>query len=300
MDILRRMAIASLPLVPAPLLRKVASRYVAGEELADAIEILSGLRSRGFPGILDILGEGVEVREDARSVVAEYRRASEAVREAELDAYVSVKPTHVGLSIDESLALDNYLELAEHCRSLDLFLRVEMEDHPTTDATLRIFAKLRAEHDNVGIVLQSRLFRTLQDVLELPTGPIDVRMVKGIYLEPAEIAHTRAQPIRDAFVDSCRTLFERGARVCLATHDEEVAERCLAIVDELGVPPERYELQVLLGVREPLWERWREQGHAVRIYVPFGPNWMPYSLRRLRKNPQIFSHVVRDVLLPGR
>jgi proline dehydrogenase len=296
---LHEVVVAGLPLVPRPLMWRMASRYVAGEHLEDALTMLRALAARGHPGILDILGEDVEDEAAARAVVATYRRASEAVAADGLDAYVSAKPTHVGLRLSEPLALELYGELARETAQRGQFLRVEMEDHTTTDATLRIFEALRSEHDNVGIVLQSRLLRTPDDIERLLAGGaegLNVRMVKGIYLEPAEIAHTEPAPIRDAFVAQCRTLLERGAYVSFATHDGPMAEQLLADVRALGLGPDRYEFQVLLGVQRHLWDLWRDAGHPVRVYVPYGPEWRAYSQRRLRKNPEILKHVMRAAL----
>ena len=296
MGVLENMVLGVLPLVPKPLMRPVAMRYVAGERLEDALDKLRQLARAGHTGIIDILGEDVEDEAQAKQVLGEYKRAADGVHAAGLAAYVSVKPTHFGLRTSEALALELYAELAEHCAGLGLFLRVEMEDHSTTDATLRVFEALRAEHANTGIVLQSRLLRTPADIDALAPGPLHVRMVKGIYLEPERIAHTEPVPIRDAYFECTRKLFERGAFVSLATHDEVLAARVFELVDELGLGPDRYELQVLLGVREVLWREWVQAGHPVRVYVPFGPEWLPYSLRRLRKNPEILRHVVRATL----
>jgi proline dehydrogenase len=294
---LHKLVLAGLPLVPRPVMWRVARRYVAGETLEEALGALRDLASKGHPGIIDILGEDVADEAGARRVVESYRAASDAVAEGGLDAYVSVKPTHVGLRLSEGLALGLYRELAKHCAGHGQFLRVEMEDHTTTDATLRVFEALRADNDNVGIVLQSRLFRTGDDIERLGPGPgLDVRMVKGIYLEPPEIAHVEADSIRDAFVELSRTLLAGGARVAFATHDDTMAERLVDVVRELGIGPERYEFQVLLGVQQHLWASWRAAGHPVRVYVPFGPEWLPYSTRRLRKNPEILRHVVRATL----
>jgi len=291
----------TLTYVPRPVMRRLSARYIAGERLDEALDALADLGRRGHPGILDILGENVRTPEQARKVLGEYQRAAEAVAARGLDAYVSVKPTHFALGVSEDLAHELYSKLAARCRELGLFLRVEMEDHPTTDGTLRVFARLRAAHDNVGIVLQSRLFRTPADIAALPDVPVNVRMVKGIYLEPPEIAHVDPEPIRDAYVACCEQLFARGASISFATHDEFLAERVLELVRRMGVARERYEFQVLLGVREPLWTTWREAGHKVRVYVPYGPDWLAYSLRRLKRNPQILEHVVRATLrLPSR
>lgn len=297
MSVLDRVALATLPALPRWLMRRLAARYIAGEELEQALAKLEALRAAGFTGILDVLGEDVGDERAARAVVSGYRVAASAVAARRLDAYVSVKPTHLGLRLSEDLCFRLYDELASHCEGLDLALRVEMEDHTTTDATLRVFERLRARHARVGIVLQSRLFRTAADIAALAPGSFSVRMVKGIYLEPADIAHTQPEPIRQAYLDCSRLLLLRGASLSFATHDEGLADRLIALCRELGVGPERYEFQVLLGVREALWEKWRQAGQRVRVYVPYGPEWRAYSTRRLRKNPEIFRHVMRDLVL---
>jgi len=299
MNPIQRLAIAGLSITPKPILRLFASRYIAGEELSDAVRILEKLRTDGFAGILDLLGEEVATEASARHVAAEYVEAARALS-PDLDCNISVKPTHVGLCIDEALALENYDRVAAACREQGRFLRVEMEDHTTTEATLRVFEQLRERHENVGIVLQSRLHRTLDDIARLAPGPLNVRLVKGIYLEPAEIAHVDADAIREAFVECARRLFDRGAFIGLATHDDLLADRCLELARAAKLENTAYEFQVLLGVREPLWAKWAAAGERVRVYVPYGPDWRPYSLRRMRKNPQIFQHVLRDMLTPGR
>ncbi len=296
MGILEQFVLATLPLVPTPVMRRLAGRYIAGEILPEAIEVLRKQAAAGHPGILDILGEDVKDEAEAREVCTHYKHAADAIHAHKLDANVSTKPTHLGLPLGEDLCLELYSELAAHTQKLGQFLRVEMEDHPTTDATLRIFEALRQKYDNVGIVLQSRLHRTLQDIAALADGPLDVRMVKGIYLEPEKIAHTEYEPIARAYVDCCRALFERGARVCFATHDEIMAEDLIGLVREFKVDSDHYEFQVLLGVREFLWEQWKSAGHQVRIYVPYGPEWRAYSQRRLRKNPKLLRAVMRNAL----
>ncbi len=282
-------------------MRRLAARYIAGEELEDALRRMAGLAARGYAGILDVLGEDVDSEAEARQAAAAYRLAASALSQRRLDGYVSVKPTHVGLRLSEELAHECLAGLLGHCAPLGIPLRVEMEDHTTTDATLRVFERLRGLDGEVGIVLQSRLLRTPGDIAALAPGPLWVRMVKGIYLEAAAIAHVDPQAIREAYVSCSRLLLERGARVSFATHDELLAERLFALVREQALDRSRYEMQVLLGVREWLWERWRAAGERVRVYVPFGPEWRAYSTRRLRKNPEIFRHVVRDMFgLDGR
>ena len=297
MSALDRAALATLPALPTWLMRRLAARYIAGEELSEAVTTLAELATRGFSGIIDVLGEDVVGEAASRAVVRQYQAAAEAVAQKKLDTYVSVKPTHLGLRSSEELCFTLYDELARHCAGLGLRLRVEMEDHGTTDGTLRVFERLRARHAHVGIVLQSRLLRTAEDIRKLAPGPLWVRMVKGIYLEPAHVAHTEPAPIRKAYVELSRQLFERGAELSLATHDEQLQAELMALTRARGVPRARYEFQVLLGVRPALWEAWRAAGERVRVYVPYGPEWRAYSTRRLKKNPQIFRHVMKDLLL---
>jgi len=296
MSLVTKLVLATLPAIPRPLMRRLSARYIAGESLAEALERLRELRGQGYSGILDILGEDVADRAAARAVARDYCAAASAIAEAELDAYPSIKPTHFGLRLGEELAQELIGELCAHCRELDLLVRVEMEDHTTTDATLRIFGRLRERFDNVGIVLQSRLRRTPRDIDELPEGPVDVRLVKGVYLEPEEIAHTGRQEIRDAFVENAEHLLQRGHRIAFATHDEHLAARLLRLASDRGVDRGRYYFEVLLGVQERLWKMWSAAGHEVRVYVPFGPEWRAYSQRRLKSNPEILRHVMRNVL----
>ncbi len=234
MTMVQKLVLASLSYVPKPLMRRLASRYIAGETLDEALSKLADLDRRGHPGILDILGENIADESEARAVAMHYRGAAEAIAKARLDAYVSVKPTHMALMMNEALCLELYSGIAEHCAKLGVRVRVEMEDHPTTDGTLRVFEALRKRFDNVGIVLQSRLFRTPSDIDRLAPGPLDVRMVKGIYLEPTSIAHTEPDAIRQAYVACTRKLCERGAKLSLATHDDGLAERCMALVNVFG------------------------------------------------------------------
>lgn len=294
---LHKLFMATMPFVPRPLMRMIAGKYIAGETQAEALAELKRLAQAGFPGIYDILGEGSSTEEHARAAAREYHAGAIAIAQAGLDAYVSIKPTHMGLSSNEDLALELYRELAEACQELGVFMRIEMEDHPTTDATLRIFEVLRADFSGVGIVLQSRLLRTLKDIDDLAPGPLDVRLVKGIYLEPAEIAHTQRADISRAYVDCARRLLERGeCRLRFATHDASLAQNLAEQVQEFALPREAYEFQVLLGVQRPLWDTLRAEGHTVRVYVPFGPEWREYSQRRLGKNPDLLKAVMRDLM----
>lgn len=294
-NLLERAVLSALPAIPRPLMRQLSARYIAGETIEEALDKLRGLQTRGYQGVLDILGEDVADEAEAGEVLKTYQEAATAASDAGLDSYVSVKPTHLGLRISRELCQELYADLLKHCAAIGVFARIEMEDHSTTDETLAIFGALRARFDNVGIVLQSRLFRTPEDIAALPES-CDVRMVKGIYLEPAEIAHTQPGPIREAFVDLTDTLLRAGHTVAVATHDGAMADAVLERQAAAGVPEERTYFEVLLGVQEPLWKLWRERGKCVRAYVPYGPEWRAYSQRRLRKNPEVLRHLIKATL----
>jgi proline dehydrogenase len=295
MGVFMKAIVAALPLVPRPIMRRISARYIAGETLGEALAQLAALKAEGHPGIIDLLGEDVAGEAAARKVMHDYKAAADAVHTAGLDAYVSIKPTHFGLRTSRELALELYTDLIRHCAAQKQFVRVEMEDHTTTDDTLWLFKRLRESFTNVGIVLQSRLHRTPDDIRALPPES-DVRLVKGIYIEPKEIAHTEYVPIRDAFVTECEQLWRAGHRIRLATHDEHMAARCIQLATDLGVARDRYEFEVLLGVQQPLWGRWKARGYTVRVYVPYGPDWRAYSTRRLKKNPAIAGHVIKAIL----
>jgi proline dehydrogenase len=300
MAVIEKPLLWALPHVPAMLMRRLASRYIAGETLLEALQRLRQLAEAGHPGILDILGEDVFSEPVARTVAGEYAQAARAVAARGLDVYVSVKPTHLGLRCSERLALELYGSLAATCRELGLFLRVEMEDHTTTDATLHVFRALRRDFENVGIVLQARLLRTPSDIRALLADGaghrLCVRMVKGIYLEPEVIAHVDPEPIRRAYVECSRLLLAGGARLSFATHDAALGDELVPLALGLGVGRDDFEFQVLLGVQQPLWKRWKDAGLTVRVYVPYGPEWRPYTLRRMRKNPQLLRQVALNAL----
>ena len=306
MALLTDLFVDGLSVLPKSLVRGLSSRYIAGETIESALERLAVLNAEGYAGVLDILGEDQEggdparMEHRARAALAQYEDAATRLSNSKCNAYMSAKPTHFGLHVSEDLCFELYSALASHCATLGLFLRVEMEDHPTTDATLRVFERLLVAHSNVGVVLQSRLFRTLTDIAHLISVTpaerrLDVRMVKGIYLEPAKIAHTEYAPIVDAYFACTKALWRAGARVALATHDDLMAPRLEALRLELGLTSEDYEYEVLMGVRPSLWQVWRDAGYTVRVYVPYGPDWHAYSMRRLKKNPKLLRQMALGV-----
>ncbi|MCB9897231.1 MAG: proline dehydrogenase family protein [Planctomycetes bacterium] len=308
MSLFDRVVRLGLPLVPRRMVWILARRYVAGETLESALDEIREQGARGFGTILDVLGEAVKSKERAEGAAAEYHRALAALAQSPSRTYVSVKPTHLGLTFDPALCGRLLDDLCVRAAEQGRKVRFEMEDAPTVDRTLEVFLRVRAKRENLGCVLQARLFRTPDDVTRLLRelgGGLDVRLVKGIYLEPAEIAHTEAPDISRAYVDLARQLVAGGAFAAFATHDDDVAAACAQIARDAGLgdgrDPDaaRYEYQMLMGVKAPMAERLLAEGHPVRIYVPYGKDWHAYSIRRLRKNPEVARHIARAFFSRG-
>jgi proline dehydrogenase len=298
MSTFNRLLVTGLPAVPKPLVGKVASRYVAGETLADAVRVVRNLNQQGAMGTIDILGEEVSEREKALAAVEEYLQVFDTIAAEGLDSNVSIKPTLLGLKIDESFCRDNIERIVAKAKEHGNFVRIDMEDNTTTDATLRIFHELYARYGNVGPVLQAYMRRTLSDIAALPEGST-VRICKGIYVELRTIAWKGFETVRANYVRALEKLIERGIYPGIATHDEYLTCRAVGLIDKHGLRREQYEFQMLLGVDEELRRILIAGGHRLRVYVPYGRDWYPYSMRRLRENPEVARHVLK-AMLSGR
>jgi proline dehydrogenase len=284
--------------------RKISERYIAGEELDDALRLVRRLNDQGKLATIDVLGEEIAEPDEARAIAGAYREAFEAIQRGRLDSNVSVKPTALGLKLGYDLFRSNLLDVVRHAAERGNFVRIDMEDSSTTDDTLRAYRELReAGQENVGIVLQARLKRTPADLAELAELRPNVRLCKGIYLERAEIAYRDFDSIRASFVQTLEQLLELGCYVGIATHDEWLLEQGQRLVAARGLGREEYEFQMLLGVRPGLGDELVRGGHRLRIYTPFGRHWYAYSLRRLQENPKLAGYIAADTVgrfLPGR
>jgi proline dehydrogenase len=278
-----------LPAVPKPLVQRLSRRYIAGPTLADACAVVKRLNAAGKLATVDVLGEDVTNPAEAAAIVGAYEDVLAAIEREQLDANISVKPTAVGLEIDYALCRANVETLLAHGN----FVRLDMEDSSTTDDILRLYRELRAAgHENVGVVLQAALRRSVGDV----PGLANVRVCKGIYVEPPELAFQDDDAVRASFIRVLEALLDEGAYVGIATHDDWLLTEAQRIVHERGLAPNEYEFQMLLGVREELGDQLVRDGHRLRIYVPFGEHWYAYSLRRLQENPKVAGYVARDTL----
>jgi proline dehydrogenase len=291
--LLDKAIVRMLPAVPRPVVRRLSERYIAGATVDDAVRVVRRLNARGKMATVDVLGEDVTSADEARAIAGQYHDVLARIDDERLDSNISVKLTGLGLELDTELCKENLEAVVADAAARGNFVRIDMEDSSTTDDTLRIYRELRLEgHENLGVVLQAYLRRTLQDV----DGLDNVRLCKGIYIEPPEIAYREFEAVRANFVRCLAALVDRGAYVGIATHDEFLVEEALRLVHERNLDRDRYEFQMLLGVREDRADQLVREGHRVRIYVPYGQQWYQYSIRRLQENPKIAGYIAADTV----
>lgn len=293
MKALNGLIVKTLPLVPKPLIRKIASRYVAGETLEDALRVVRGLNAEGCMATLDVLGEDVTRLPETEGTVAEYLRALDAIAAQAVDSNLSVKLTALGLKIEPFQCRKQFRRILEGARAHGNFVRIDMEDSSVTEETIRIFLESRQITARVGLVLQAYLRRSRDDAQRAIRVRANVRVCKGIYVEPREIAYQGREEIRENYAALVDDLLGAGCYVGIATHDEVLVERALATIRRLALPREAYEFQMLLGVAGDQRRRLVSAGHRLRVYVPYGEAWQGYSMRRLKENPAIAGHIVK-------
>lgn len=296
-----RLISLSLPAVPKPIVGYFSRKYIAGVGIDDAFATARALAGEGAMATLDILGEFITTLDEAEANTRAYLDLVERIRTSGLrETNVSVKLTALGLQIDRDRCHANIRRIVESARGAGNFVRIDMEDSGCTDATLAIYDRLRGEFPGaVGTVLQARLRRTSRDVAKLLAGPTNIRLCKGIYLEPRPIAFTDRTLIQRNFTAVLEQLLTGGAYVGIATHDELLVWEALEVVRRLGLSRDRYEFQMLLGVDPELRRILLADGHRLRVYVPYGEHWYAYSVRRLRENPQIAGYAFKAMLRRG-
>lgn len=298
MGMFNKLVVAALPFVPKVIVKKVAQRYIAGPSLIDAVNTVKELQSKGASATIDVLGEFVTDVNRAQSETQMSASVIEAIHSNQLDAYLSVKLTSLGLDLDKEFAYTNVRVLVQKAQSLGVFVRMDMENTPYTSITLDFYRRLRNEgFTNVGVVIQAYLRRSEQDVAELLQYRPSVRLCKGIYIESEDVAFKDPDHIRNNYKRLLRMLVDGGADVRIATHDEALLADAEALIQERALQPANYQFQMLLGVREDRRDALIAAGHPVCVYVPFGEDWYGYSTRRLKENPQIAGYIARSVLL---
>ena len=294
MDFLNKLVVATLPAIPKPIVRYFANRYIAGEEIRDAVRVMKELNARGMMATLDVLGEDIHQREEAIAARSKIIEALRAIAEEQLDSNVSIKLTQMGLKLDRSFCLDNARTIVAMAKELKNIIRIDMEDSSCTDDTIWIYRELRKKFDNVGIVLQAYLRRTEGDAKQLiDDGFKNFRLCKGIYIEPESIAFKNRDEINQNFIRVLRLMLQNKAYVGIATHDAALIDAAYGIIAECGMRNADYEFQMLLGVLPGLRSKVVRDGHRLRVYVPFGKHWYQYSLRRFKENPHVAGYVFK-------
>ena len=278
-------------------MRLGASRFVAGETLDACVAVLRRLANQGLHANTTLLGESVHDRGEAEAVADEYGRILERLRAERLPCNVALKLTHLGLELDEELAYANVERIVQVAERLESFVRIDMEQSSVLDSTLRIYRRLReAGHDRVGTVLQSYLFRTEADLESLLPLQPNLRFVKGAYLEPPEIAYRDKADVDAAYRRLVESALRNGAYAAIATHDETLIEHCIAFTEREGIGRDRFEFQMLYGVRPGLQLDLLRRGYKVLVATPFGPEWYPYLMRRLAERPANLAFFLKNLV----
>jgi proline dehydrogenase len=274
-----------------------ARRFIAGESVEEAVAAVAPLRERGLLLTMDYLGESVTTAEEADAATREYIRILGAIVRSGIERNVSLKLTQLGLDVDRATAVDNLRRILEPATEHGFFVRIDMENSPYTDVTLQIFQTLWQQgHRNIGVVLQSALLRTERDLERVLALGARVRLVKGAYMEPKSVAYQKKSDVDDAFVRLMQRLLDDGHSHAIATHDAAMIAATKAHAAEKGYGKDRFEFQMLYGVRRDLQAALTREGYRVRVYVPFGEQWFPYFMRRLGERPANVGFVLKGIL----
>jgi len=298
MSFLNKVVVTAMPLIPKAVVGRVASRYIAGTTLSDGVGAVATLNKAGMMATMDLLGEDITAAAEAHQVRDSILPILRAIDQHRLNSNVSIKPTQLGLRIDPELCYRNIRAILDEAKALGNFVRIDMEDAGTTDATLDIYRRLRAVgYTNTGVVIQAYLHRSESDVRALVREGANIRLCKGIYNESPSIAFKGRQEIRDNYMKLLSIILEGGTYVGIATHDDVLIDGALGLVRKLGRKPAQYEFQMLLGVRETRRGQIVRDGHQLRVYVPYGEQWYAYSTRRLKENPSMAWYITKALFI---
>lgn len=297
MNIFDKLVVLTIPFIPKFIVRRTSARYIAGATIDDAVRVVRDLNEQGCCATIDVLGEHITKKEEAEAAVNEYLAVLDRLENEKLDSNISVKLTMLGLKLDHDFCIENVRKLAERAKEFDNFVRIDMEDSSCTTDTLNVYSTLKKKFNNVGFVIQSYMRRSLNDIREHMNSSkkINVRLCKGIYIEPREIAFKDKQIINGNYELLLRELLANGHYVGIATHDEKLVFAAFKIIDELKLKKDKFEFQMLLGVDEQLRRIILSEGYKLRVYVPYGKRWYEYSVRRLKENPSMAGYVVKNL-----
>jgi proline dehydrogenase len=293
MNLLNKLVVAAIPLIPKPIVRIFASRYIAGETVADAVRCVRQLNSEGVCATLDVLGEDVTNKNEALLSRTQSIEVLHTIAKEKLDSNLSIKLTSLGLKLGKDICTANVREILNVAKQYGTFVRFDMEDSSCTGDTIEIFQTLQKDFPNIGIVLQAYMRRSEDDVKSLMANRTNFRWCKGIYKEPPAIAFQGRREVQDNFIKILELMLKNRCYVGIATHDTVLVDGAYRLVKELGLKKNEYEFQMLLGVRPELRKRLVADGHKVRLYVPFGEHWYGYSTRRFKENPEVAGYVFK-------
>lgn len=285
-----------MPYLPKFFVRPFAKPYVAGESIDSVIKIAKKLNDNGFSTTLDILGEFVNSKEEANKIKNAYSELIKKISTKKLDSTISVKLTHLGLGLDSNLGEKNFHSLSLIGKENNVGITIDMENSPYTSKTFGIYKNALINNEQLGTVIQAYLYRSLDDIKQLDSSSLNLRICKGIYNESQDIAIQNRSAINDNYFEMAKTLLNGQGYACLATHDITLIDRLESFIDENNISPRRFEFQVLYGV--PMGnrlEKLKKKGYKIRVYVPFGEAWFEYSVRRLKENPKIISYVLKNL-----
>lgn len=285
----------ALPYFPKSVVGMLAKRYIAGPSMEDAFRLTEEIAREGAMGTIDLLGEFNDKPEKAEETVVTYIKVLEEIKKRNLPTNISIKPTAFGALVSMDLCTQNIRRVMSRAAELGIFVRIDMENHPYTDYTLDLYRTLHNEYPGlVGTVIQSYMKRTLDDVSRMSKEfKTNFRLCKGIYKEPEEVAYKDRKKVNDNYLEALDILFTNGSYVGIATHDDYLVEGAKKLIAKHKLQREQYEFQMLLGVRSELRKRILSEGHRLRIYTPFGEDWLPYSVRRLKENPAIVGSAMK-------
>lgn len=300
MNILNQLIVSIVQAMPKNIVGFFSRKYIAGESLEDGINVVKQLNSKGIYATMDLLGEAVKNKEESVDAKNKAIEVLDAIEKHKLMANLSIKPTQMGLLIDEEFAYQQILELVKRAHEINNFVRIDMEDSSTTDMTINLYKKIFHQYKNLGVVVQAYLKRSFDDVVVLNKLGTNYRLCKGIYVEPPSIAIKDKQAIRENYLKILRQMFIDGNYVGIATHDKYLIDEAYRMIKEMNIPKNKFEFQMLLGVREDLRDKINSDGYKIRVYVPFGKDWYAYSVRRLKENPSIAGHIVKSFLTFGK
>jgi proline dehydrogenase len=296
---------AILPYFPKKFIWIFSRSYISGETIDDAMRVSKDLNSKNIKVTLDVLGEFIKTPDEAETNKKEYLDLIDVSYKTGIDGNFSVKPTSFGLLIDKNICYQHLREIVVKAASYKGFIRIDMEDSPCTDMEIELFRKLKVEFPaNVGLVVQAYLKRTLNDIkgladLNSETNPLSFRLCKGIYVEPEAISFKKYEEINQHYLEDLEFLFQNKIHVGIATHDKPLVEKVYNLIKEYNVPKHLYEFQMLYGVTPKLRKSIVNEGHTMRVYVPFGEKWFGYSTRRLKENPKMASHIIKAIFYKG-